>query len=140
MLRFPPPSWRPRLLLSGEDDGSCRPLAEALRSDGYDVLQVSDLERLLFAVPPEFFAWPDPASFGLLVFDVQISARAAVTMVQRIRDSGWLMPMILVAAPSDAAARESATALGALLFEKPLDVPTLRAAVAHLLRPRLIWS
>jgi hypothetical protein len=46
------------------------------------------------------------------------------------------MPIILIAAPGDPQARESAAALGAMVFDAPFDVRTIQAAVPYMLRHR----
>lgn len=129
---MPPLGCGPRrLLVAGEDDGACRCIADALRADGYEVVQVSAVGRLLATVVGELDGRPRADSIRLVVAEVGTSLRRGMLTLEHLRLAGWRMPVILVTPPSDTAARADAAALGALMFDKPVDLNGLRAKVAR---------
>ena len=70
-------------------------------------------------------------SIRLVVTEVGSSLRRGMLTLEHLRLAGRRMPVILVTPPSDMAARADAAALGALVFDKPVDLNGLRAKVAR---------
>lgn len=127
----------PRLLVAGEDNDERRRVAEALRADGYDVVQVTDVGRLLVAVAHESVANPAEAFLGLVVSDSQTPAYWWMRIVEQIRVAEWPMPVLLITQQSSISTREYAAKLGALVFDAPLNLEALRSEVARFPRPYL---
>ncbi|HEX8789881.1 MAG TPA: response regulator [Polyangiaceae bacterium] len=146
-VRFatPPAPWRtaltaaplrdpPRVLLAEDDDEMRQLVAEALRSDGYDVIAVSDGGRLLVTLALELIGNDDRALVDLLVLDVRMPIRSGMQVLEQLRAGNWRVPTILMTAFADPSMRERAIQLGAMLFDKPFDLDDLRTAASCLLR------
>jgi DNA-binding response OmpR family regulator len=131
-----PPVHIPARILVAEDDSDTRCLVvEALCKDGYEVLEAKDGGRLLVMVA-QCIAKPVPDLVDLLVSDVRMPTCTGLQILEQLRRAHSPIPVILMTAFGDAATREHATMLCAVLFDKPFDVDELRAAVAWLLRPQ----
>ena len=130
------PVHEPPRILDAEDDGEMRRLVtDALRKDGYDVVSVSDGGRLLDTLTQESKVdKPRGDVFDLLVSDVRMPLCGGMQILEQLRSAHWTIPVILMTAFGDAASREKARALGALLFDKPFGMEDLRSAVAYLLQ------
>jgi DNA-binding response OmpR family regulator len=141
---FAEPPWRsaltaapihdpPRILVA-EDDSDMRQLVvDALRKDGYDVAAIPDGGRLLVTLAHQFVDENAELS-DLLVSDVWMPVCSGMQILEQMRAAHWRIPVILMTAFGDPAAREHARTLGALLFDKPFDVDDLRTAAAALLQ------
>jgi DNA-binding response OmpR family regulator len=70
----------------------------------------------------------------LLISDVRMPTCTGMQILEQLRAAHWQTPVILMTAFGDAATRQHAKALGAVLFDKPFDIDDLRTAVACLLR------
>jgi DNA-binding response OmpR family regulator len=133
-LRAPPVHSPPRILLA-EDDGDMRRLiGEALRKDGYEVIEVGDGGRLLVRLAHEFADEGGPDLADLLVSDVRMPVCSGMQILEQMRAVRWKTPVILMTAFGDAATRQRALSYGALLLDKPFDVDDLRTAIACMLR------
>jgi DNA-binding response OmpR family regulator len=132
-LEAPPIHSPPRILLAEDDDAMRNLVAEALRKDGYEVLAVSDGGRLLVSLAHDRVDG-DQGFVDLVVTDVRMPICSGMQILEQVRAARWRMPFILMTAFGDAATREQATNLGALLFDKPFELDDLRTAVASLLR------
>jgi DNA-binding response OmpR family regulator len=141
----PEPPWRvaltaapvhepPRVLVAEDDADMRRLVVEALRRDGYDVTAVSDGGRLLVTIAHELVDKNGAELADLVVSDVRMPVCSGMQILEQLRAARWRVPVILMTAFGDAATREHARTLGALLFDKPFDLDDLRTAVASLLR------
>jgi len=129
-----PPVHKPARILVAEDDAEMRRLVvEALRGDGYDVQEARDGGRLLVALAQEFAGQAQPDLVDLLITDVRMPICSGLQIVEQLRTARWPTPVILMTAFGDAATRNNALALRAVLFDKPFDINDLRTAVACLL-------
>lgn len=128
----------PRILLA-EDDVPMRQLvAEALKKDGYDVVEVSDGGRLLVTLARQFAHNDGAMSVDLLVSDVRMPICTGLQILEQLRAARCGIPIILMTAFGDEATRRKARSLGAVLIDKPFPLVELRAAVARLLRRRAV--
>lgn len=126
----------PRILVAEDDPDMRRLVVEALRKDGYEVIDVPDGGRLLVTLAHELVDENGAQLADLLVSDVRMPTCSGMAILEQLRASQRRMPVILVTAFGDAATHAHAEALGALLFDKPFDMDDLRTAVASLLRRR----
>lgn len=124
----------PRILVAEDDADMRRLVVEALHKDGYDVVAISDGGRLLVTLAHEIVERGGAGLADLLVSDVRMPICTGMQILEQLRASHWMIPVILMTAFGDAATREQARGLGAMLFDKPFDLGELRAAVALLLR------
>lgn len=124
----------PHIVVAEDDFEMCRLVVEALRKDGYDVTAVGDGKQLLAALALEGGERTDGGRADLVVSDVRMPQCSGMAVLERLRAAGQGMPVILMTAFGDAACRDRARSLGAVLFDKPFELDELRAAVAALLR------
>jgi CheY-like chemotaxis protein len=126
---------RPFRVLVAEDDVEMRRVVvDALRDDGYDVVELADGGRLLVDIADRMKAETAGASVDLIVSDIRMPICTGLQILEVLRQSHWHTPVILMTAFGDDATRKRAESLMAVLFDKPFDVDDLRTAVAHLLR------
>jgi DNA-binding response OmpR family regulator len=133
-LTAPPVHEPPRVLVAEDDAEMRRLVCEVLREDGYEVISVPDGGRLLVTLAHEFVDDGGVGLVDLVVSDVRMPVCSGMQILEQIRAVQWRMPFILMSAFGDAASRQHARVLGALLFDKPFDLDDLRTAVASLLR------
>jgi DNA-binding response OmpR family regulator len=144
------PPWRtivsserhsePFRVLLAEDDAEMRRLvADALRADGYELVEAPDGGRLLVNIAAWLKGGHGAESVDLIVSDIRMPICSGLQILAALREGHWRMPVILMTAFGDEAIRKHAESLDAVLFDKPFDVDDLRTAVANLLprdRPR----
>jgi DNA-binding response OmpR family regulator len=129
------PRTTPRILVA-EDDAEMRWLiVETLRGDGYDVIAVSDGDRLLNVLAQDGKLGAKIAD--LVVSDVRMPSYNGIQVLEQLRAGNWTIPFILMTAFGDEATRKRAESLGAVLFDKPFDLGELRHTVGVLLRGAL---
>ena len=122
-----------RVLLA-EDDAEMRGIvAEALREDGLEVVELSDGGRLLVDISTRLKAGRGDESIDLIVSDIRMPICTGLQILAALRDAHWHTPVILMTAFGDEATRKHAGSLKAVLFDKPFDIDDLRTAVANLL-------
>jgi CheY-like chemotaxis protein len=117
------------IVLVADDDDDLRALiAEALRTDGHDVIEARDGADLLGRL--------DDAVVGgkrvptVIVTDVLMPNLSGLGVLSILRRARWDIPVILMTALADDSVLTVARRLGAVtLFRKPVDVDGLRAAV-----------
>jgi CheY-like chemotaxis protein len=128
------PRVAPYRILLAEDDGDMRQLvADALRSDGHDVVELADGGRLLVDIACRLKAGGDADALDLIVSDVRMPVCTGLQILEALRGANWHTPVILMTAFGDDATRRRAEALTAVLFDKPFDLDDLRTAVTNLL-------
>ena len=129
---------RPRVLVAEDDVEMRRLVADALRKDGYDLVEETDGGRLLVRVAAiyNFQRTADP--FDLIVSDIRMPVCSGLDILKGLRDAHWHTPVILMTAFGDDETRARAERLGTHLFDKPFTMQALRAKVRELLgnRPR----
>lgn len=122
-------------IILAEDDREMRVLvAEALRRDGYRVLEVPDGARLVERISSRLLSEFPRDPVDLVISDVRMPGCTGLEFLSALRDADRETPVILMTAFGDAVTRAEAEALGALLFDKPFDIDDLRTAVLHVLR------
>jgi DNA-binding response OmpR family regulator len=129
------PLHRPPRVLVAEDDPEMRRLVcEALREDGYHVIAVGDGGRLLVTLAHEIVEDGGVELADLVVSDVRMPVCSGMQILEQLRAVRCRVPFILMTAFGDAASRDHARSLGAILFDKPFELEDLRTAVASMLR------
>ncbi|MFC1610080.1 response regulator [Myxococcota bacterium] len=124
----------PPLILLAEDNADMRHvLARALRTQGYEVLEVKDgkelLDRIATGVLINGYVEPD-----LVISDIRMPGWTGLEVLGGLRTSDWAMPVILITAFGDEATHAEAKRLGAaLVLDKPFDVDDLLTAVGDIL-------
>jgi two-component system, response regulator, stage 0 sporulation protein F len=74
--------------------------------------------------------------FDLIVSDVRMPVCSGLDILQGLRDAHWDTPVVLMTAFGDDETRARADKLGALLFDKPFTMTSLRTKVRELLSQR----
>jgi len=124
----------PRIVVAEDDDEFRELLADALREDGYEVVEESDGGRLLVCITAAYAREAPP--IDLIVSDVCMPVCSGLDILKRLRKANWSTPMILMTGFGDGDLRASAAQLGVVLFEKPFDAALLRDKVKELLMSR----
>ena len=121
-------------MLVAEDDVEMRGIvAEALRADGHEVVELTDGGRLLVDISARLKAGQGDEAIDLIVSDIRMPICTGLQIVAALRDAHWHTPVILMTAFGDQATRRHAETLQAVLFDKPFDIDDLRTAVANML-------
>jgi CheY-like chemotaxis protein len=131
-----PPFGQFRILLAEDDDDMRSVVADALRGDGHEVVELADGGRLLVDIATRLKANGGGEPLDLIVSDIRMSICTGLQILEALRAAHWRTPVILMTAFGDDAARRHAESLSAVLFDKPFDLDNLRTAVANLLPRR----
>jgi DNA-binding response OmpR family regulator len=118
----------PRVLLAEDDEALRTFLAELLRDDGYEVLEVCDGRELFWVVETAQRTRP----IDVVVSDLRMPAYNGLDVVEAWADAGTGPSVILMSAFPDHDVRVRAEELGVALLEKPFDVGRLRDLVRAL--------
>jgi DNA-binding response OmpR family regulator len=121
-----------RILLAEDDDDMRCVVADSLRSDGYDVIELADGEVLL-ALASRLETGANGGSVDLIVSDIRMPTCGGLEVLSALRDARCHVPVILMTAFGDEITRQQAARLSAVLFDKPFDLDDLRTAVKNLL-------
>jgi len=125
---------RPFRILVAEDDAEMRRLvADTLRDDGYDVVELADGGRLLVDIATRLKAEAEGDAVDLIVSDIRMPICTGLQILEVLREGRWRTPVILMTAFGDDATRKHAKRLMAVLFDKPFDLDDLRTAITNLL-------
>jgi len=117
-----------------DDDSDLLALvAEALREDGYDVVEESDGGRLLVRLSAIYALKGTIDPIDLIVSDVCMPVCSGLDLLLGLRNAHWSTPVILMTGFGDPDIRSRARHLGAVLLEKPFPASTLRERVKSLL-------
>jgi CheY-like chemotaxis protein len=121
-----------RILLAEDDDEMRCVLADALRRDGYDVVELADGEGFL-EMAARLGVGADRDLVDLIVSDVRMPVCGGLEVLSALRNACCHVPVILMTAFGDEATRRHAARLSAVLFDKPFDLDDLRTAARSLL-------
>jgi DNA-binding response OmpR family regulator len=125
---------RPFRILVAEDDAEMRRVvADTLRDDGHEVVELADGGRLLVDIAARMKSESGEDSFDLIVSDIRMPICTGLQLLEVLRQTHWQTPVILMTAFGDEATRKRAESLMAVLFDKPFDMDDLRAVVSRLL-------
>jgi len=120
---------RAKVLLAEEDEPVREHLAQALREDGYDVVEVEDGFELL----DYMFGFPggsDGSSVDVIIADAAMSGYGGVEVLDRLRRMDVGTPFVIISRRSDGALYEDAARAGAdLVIGNLWDVEEVRSAV-----------
>jgi CheY-like chemotaxis protein len=116
-----------------EDDLHMRKLvADALRKDGYEVVELADGERLYAQVTHHLISSGE-LDVDLLVSDLRMPGKHGLDVAEVVRGVSADLPMILMTAFGDHETRERITSLRAVPLDKPFPMSALRREAARLL-------
>ena len=114
---------QPKKIYIVDDDAPVRQaLSRLLRSYGFDVFTYASAQGFLDSVSPD--------EQGCLILDVKMPGMNGLELQEKLRSSGWKLPIIFITAYDDPKDREKAISNGAVTFlQKPLNDRVLLEAV-----------
>jgi CheY-like chemotaxis protein len=123
------------VLVAEDDDEMRQILRESLEDVGYRVAEVADgidlHRRLINPLAPRHHGTPD-----IVVSDIRLPGFTGIEILEQLRQSDWLLPVVLITAFGDDETHQEAKRLGAaLVLDKPFDVEDLVEAVCALAPP-----
>jgi DNA-binding NtrC family response regulator len=122
--------WRGRVLVAEDDPNLREVMVEALRLDGFDVIEAENGPQLLDLVGPSLFgkeAGPPPA---LVISDHRMPGITGMTVLGGLRQLDSKLPFILITAFGDVETHRQAERLGATVLDKPFEMRRL-VELAH---------
>jgi two-component system, LuxR family, response regulator FixJ len=112
----------PVVFLVDDDPGVRKGLGAALESAGLAVRTFESAE--------EFLSQRDGGAFGCLLLDLRLGTMSGVQLLEKLRDSGSEMPVIVISGHGDITLAVESMRLGAVGFlQKPLDLRVLLVEV-----------
>ncbi len=123
-------------LLVAEDDPAFRYLlASALRTDGHDVVEVSNGVDLLDALGGSLVPAWGAGVFDLVLSDVRMPGWTGIDALASLGHGQRLPPVVFITAFGDDELHRRALLAGALaVFDKPIDIDDLRLFVREFLQ------
>ena len=116
-----------------EDDPDMRwLLSMSLRKEGYEVIEVRDGAELRAKVRTQVANPKQEPQVSMIISDFRMPGATGLDVLEELRRLEQSMPFILITAFGDEATHEAARRLGAVVFDKPLDLEDLRTAVLYL--------
>jgi DNA-binding response OmpR family regulator len=123
----------PRVVVADDDPEMRRLVADALKKDGYDVVEEPDGGRLLVRLAARYSLRGDTEPIDLIVSDMKMPVVSGLDILKGVRDAHWGTPFVLMTAFPDNDVERRAAILGATVVQKPFPLATLRATVKTLL-------
>ena len=118
-----PAMSKPRVLLVDDDRSVLDALGSVIESEGFELVSAAEGHQAV-----EKFRL-QPADIVLL--DLNMPVMGGMDALERLRTINPFLPIIIITARSDA--YPIATAAGAALMQKPLDIPMLLGAMREML-------
>jgi len=116
----------PRVLLADDDPDLRDVLAEALRAEGFDVLEAKSGAQLLDMIAPSLLGKQGAPPAELVVSDLRMPGITGLSVLGGLRQLDRTLPFILITAFADPETHAVARRLGATaVLDKPFDVKTL---------------
>jgi DNA-binding response OmpR family regulator len=124
-----------RRILVAEDDPEVRDLvADTLRNEGHDVVEVPDGHQLVAALVQARVEGHLPnRAVDLIVTDVRMPGPSGIHVVELLRASEWRTPVIIMTSFGDSEMETRARRLDAVFLGKPFGIDSLTTAVQLLL-------
>lgn len=125
-------AWEPRrTILLVEDDAALRELlAEALRRDGYRVVDVGTGDDALEWLGPGVLDGRSDRVPSLIISDIVLPCVSGLDLLEGVRLAAPRVPVILITGFGDARTHALAQTLGARrVLDKPFELAELRAEV-----------
>ncbi|MFC1610073.1 response regulator [Myxococcota bacterium] len=125
---------RATIVIAEDDPAMRRLLMVALHKEGYRVVEAKDGTELQDALQEG----GDTSEIDLVISDIQMPGRSGMEVLDELRKTDWVTPMILITAFGDEETHLDAHLLGAAtILDKPFDLEDLRFAV-HSIIPRSV--
>jgi CheY-like chemotaxis protein len=123
---------RKRVLLADDDQDVRSLLARALRDDGFEVVEAGDGAEALERIEETRGAGSYHSLPHVIVTDLRMPRVSGLEMMERLRQTGLDVPVVVVTAHGDAVTVRRAERLGAAaVLHKPIDLDDLLTALLH---------
>lgn len=123
----------PRLLITDDDRSLRQTLADALSSCGLDIATAGDGEEAIKLL--------DAEEVHLVIVDFHMPRLTGLDVIRYVRSRNLLLPCILISAELSESVRQEAQRMRTSgIFDKPLRIANLRAAVTQSLRDTYGWK
>lgn len=125
----------PLVLLAEDDDELRRLLSRRLRRAGCEVIEARTGVQLVELVAEHGMEPLTPPNrvASLVISDVRMPGWSGIDALRRLRRAGVDLPFILITAFGSAEIHREAATLGAMIYDKPLDIDVLATQVAELI-------
>jgi DNA-binding response OmpR family regulator len=130
-------SDRKQILLAESNPHTCREIAEMLRQEGHEVIEVCDEAELLARIARLRASMSGGRFFDvdLIVSDVHVLGESGLDMLTDLRKNDQQTPVILITAFGDQEMRMRASRLKPVtVLDKPFDIEALRGLIQRILR------
>lgn len=125
-----------RVILAEDDDELRVLLAQALRRDGYDVIEAKDGRELLDLIVDQMLYPGSNPPPDLVITDVRMPGPSGLRALAALRRLDWVTPMMVITAFGDDTIKAECQRIGvSWVFDKPFDIDDLRTAVRNLVDP-----
>ena len=114
-----------RILIADADAEMRRLIALVLRSDGHEIVQVTDGSELLEAIAS--LVIDGARSFDLIMSAQAIPGLPGVSVLAGLRSRGRRTPFVLMT--GNPVVQSQATRLGAVVLDRPFDAEAIRRAI-----------
>jgi len=135
LSRRSPTEPSPKVLVADDDDDLRAVVVEALRADGYTVVEARDGEEmlgLLAGAASDYALSPD-----VIVADVRMPKLSGLGVLAELRRAHVKLPILMMTGFAPDSVSVVAQRLGALgVLRKPFDVDDLRMAVMNACKAR----
>ena len=103
----------------------------SIRDTTSDLLESAGYSAVTFSSPGDVLASEQLAQFACLITDMRMPAMSGIELHERLRETGWRIPTILVSAYADELDREHACRVGILsCLRKPFTPEVLLERIA----------
>lgn len=122
----------PRVLLAEDDEYMRHLLANALRRDGFEVVEASSGAELVTKLEEFAQQMSGGLAIDLIITDIRMPWVSGLTVLASLQGCDWAPPIILITAFGDEETHMEARRLGAVaVFDKPFDLHDLRKSARH---------
>jgi CheY-like chemotaxis protein len=120
----------PRVLLAEDDDDVRYAIAEGLRHEGHEVVEVPNGDQVKSYIEECVIADVVCPRVHVLVTDLRMPGMNGLNLLSYIQQLGWDLPTIVITAFGDDETRELAQRFGAYaILDKPIELDALDQAV-----------
>jgi FixJ family two-component response regulator len=125
MVGFPGREMQQGQLIAIVDDDA------SIRDTTSDLLESAGYAAVTFSSPVDLLASPQLPQFACLITDMRMPGMSGIELYERLRDTGWRIPTILISAYHDELYRLNACRAGILsCLRKPFTPDALLEHIA----------
>ena len=127
---LPLPVVRSRVVVADDDPDLRRLIAQALATQGFEVLVAADGAQLLDLVAPSLLGVASEWPTELVISDLRMPGVTGLSVLAGLREMGARLPFIIITGFGDPETHEAARRSGATaVLDKPFEMSSLLALV-----------